>query len=73
MTSLIIDKNGNQIWYNKRGQYHRENGPAIIYTHGRYYWYVNGNMYHNNKSFREAASLSDEDMSIMILKYGDVK
>lgn len=28
----ISDGNGNEFWYNSNGEYHRENGPAIIYT-----------------------------------------
>ncbi len=32
-------------YYNDLGQYHREDGPAIIYPNGHKEWLING-MYH---------------------------
>ena len=29
-------------WYNKKGQLHREDGPAIIYSNGTKRWFING-------------------------------
>jgi hypothetical protein len=42
MTSHEIDQEGNQCWYNADDDFHREDGPAIICTDGRQYWYING-------------------------------
>lgn len=33
---------GNIYYYNKHRDYHREDGPAIMYTDGSKYWYQNG-------------------------------
>ena len=38
----IIDLDGDKFWYNDKGQYHREKGPAIIYQNGDKKWYLNG-------------------------------
>ena len=37
-----IDANGNKIWRNANGQYHRLDGPAVIKADGTKGWYVNG-------------------------------
>ena len=37
-----IDPLGNQVWRNKKGKYHRENGPAVICKDGTKEWYLNG-------------------------------
>ena len=34
-----IDKNGNTLYYNEQGQFHREDGPAVVWADGRKeYW-----------------------------------
>jgi hypothetical protein len=68
----IIWENGLQEWYNN-GVLHREDGPAVIYPDRYQGWCINGRRYYTNKEFQEAASLSDEDMLLMVLKYGNVK
>ena len=45
----------------------------VIDARGSKEWYVNGKRYITSKSFQEAAHISDEDMTAMILKYGNVK
>jgi hypothetical protein len=72
MTNPHIDESGNKFWY-FNGKNHRVDGPAIIWYDGEYWWYINGKRYLNNKSFQEAASLSDEDMTAIILKYGNIE
>jgi hypothetical protein len=95
MTNPVIDIHGNQFYYNGGNQYHRENGPAVIYADGTQYWYKNGRRhridgpavihasgytcwylddtgYIDNKSFQSVANLTDEDMTAIILKYGNV-
>ena len=36
------DPLGNQVWRNKKGKYHREDGPAVIDKDGTKKWYLNG-------------------------------
>lgn len=33
------------IHTNEKGQWHREDGPAIEYPNGRKFWYLNGDEY----------------------------
>jgi hypothetical protein len=42
MTNPKIDKYGNKIWLNSKGEYHRENGPAIEEHYGTKSWWQNG-------------------------------
>jgi len=45
----IIDKVGNQRWYNKADQLHRENDlPAVIYKNGSKEWWKNGKRHREN-------------------------
>lgn len=68
----VID-NEFQFWI-KNGMYHRIDGPALIYASddSGESWYIDGKNYGNNKEFQDAARLSDEDMAVLILKYGNV-
>ena len=34
-----------QIYTNDKGQYHREDGPAIIWSDGTQYWCINGKIH----------------------------
>jgi hypothetical protein len=38
----FVDRNGSKFWSNKEGQYHREDGPAIIAEDGDKWWYNKG-------------------------------
>jgi len=40
-----IDSYGNKLWKNKKGQYHREDGPAIESTDGYKQWVINGSLH----------------------------
>lgn len=72
-TKLEISEFGTKRWFNDKGQLHSKNGPAVIYSDGLQYWYVNDQRYYDNKSFQRAAKLTDEDMNMIVLKYGNVK
>jgi hypothetical protein len=63
---------GTELWY-INGKLHRTDGPAIYGNDRHQLWFIDDIRYYNNKSFQEAASLSDEDMIAIVLKYGDVK
>ena len=39
---VTVDKDGTTRWYNERGEYHRENGPAVEWSNGYKSWYING-------------------------------
>jgi hypothetical protein len=67
-----IHINGAYVWY-RNGKVHRTDGPAEMSPDNTLYWYVVDKKYFDNKSFQKAANLSDEDMTAMILKYGNVK
>jgi hypothetical protein len=72
MINSEVDRFGTQrLWVNEK--LHRTDGPAVTYADGTQYWYVSGFWYRDNKSFQEAANLSDEDMTAIILKYGNIK
>lgn len=51
---------------------HRLDGPAIIYNDGDMGWYINDNLYTSWKRFGEVAKLSEEQLSILVLKYGSM-
>jgi hypothetical protein len=61
-----------QQW-SKNGKLHRVTGPAIIDLRSHVEWYVDGICCSSNKEFQKLANLSDEDMLVMILKYGNVR
>jgi len=37
-----IDSDGSKFWTNRKGQYHRKNGPAVEYVNGDQLWFING-------------------------------
>ena len=41
----IITSNGTRKWTNTRGDLHRENGPAVLYSGGAKYWYQNNRLH----------------------------
>ena len=36
-----LDKNGDRLWINSEGEWHREDGPAIEWSYGCKYWVIN--------------------------------
>lgn len=61
--------NGGQEWY-QYGMLHRADGPAVIYADGGQEWWLNNKNYSNRKkNYQLDAKLSDEDMTILLLKY----
>jgi len=41
----VIDEYGTKHWYNDRGEFHREDGPAVEYASGNKEWWINGNLH----------------------------
>jgi len=58
-------------WYNY-GQIHRLDGPAIEWRNGGMSWFINGYEYANFKDFQSAGGLSDSDMMVLRLRYGEI-
>lgn len=54
--------------------WHRIDGPACInhHTSDISYW-INDEKYENAKKYQKAANLSDEEITLIILKYGGFK
>jgi hypothetical protein len=42
-SKCTINNNGDKIWRNEMGEFHREDGPAIEYANGNKEWYRDGN------------------------------
>jgi len=40
--TIRIHDTGTREYFNKTGQYHREDGPACEYADGSKFWYING-------------------------------
>ncbi len=74
MTNPVISHAGTRRWYKGHtNKFHRIDGPAVRYTDGWVEWWVDGNLYKTNESYQCATGISDEDMTIMTLKYGNVR
>jgi hypothetical protein len=83
-----IDVHGNYFWVDDNNKYHRLDGPAVIvhmnpldwaYSmyvfDGIYFgnnWVIHGVRYTNFKDFQQAGGLSDEEMMVLRLKYGEI-
>jgi hypothetical protein len=42
MDNPEISANGTKRWFNSNGEYHRDDGPAVIYADGDKAWYQHG-------------------------------
>ena len=56
--------------YFKNGVLHRLDGPAVAYSSGLEFWWVNGVHVEFPREFRRVSGLGDQDMLVLILKYG---
>jgi hypothetical protein len=64
-----IDTYGDIAWYNKAGQYHRVDGPAVIFADGDVRWLLND----KNYSFADwliKLNKTDETKMMLRLQYG---
>lgn len=52
--------------------WHRIDGPAVIYD-GLTIWAVNDKIMNSNKQYQDITGLTDEEMTILVLKYGWVR
>ncbi len=68
----VIHANGTKEWY-INGNRHREDGPAVIHAIGTKEWWVNGIQYHLIKDYKPHCTVSDEELFMLILKYGGLR
>jgi hypothetical protein len=67
----IIHRCGTkEYWVNGRG--HRIGGPAVEWDDGGYSWYIRGKLCKSFKEYQKKTKLSDNEITILILKYGDI-
>ena len=66
----LTHKNGARQWINY-GLFHRLDGPAWEGADGNVVWWVNGHRYYTFNSFQLAAGLSEDQITILKLKYGN--
>lgn len=45
MSKVIVTVNGDKLWHNEKGQFHRKDGPAVELKNGTKHWYLNGKEY----------------------------
>lgn len=55
-----FDDNGNEFYLDDADDYHRDDGPAIIYFTGEREWYQHGNLDREDGPAREHADGSEE-------------
>jgi hypothetical protein len=55
---MYKNKYGNKVWRNSRGEIHRVDGPAVIYSNGEKEWVINNIVYATKEGWFDA--LSDE-------------
>lgn len=68
----IINPGVCEAWC-RYGKYHRTDGPAIIYSSGKVMWFINGRSICSSEEFRRRAKLTNDDMLILTLKYGEIE
>tara|TARA_B110000259_G_C13736950_1_gene290881 strand:+ start:262 stop:537 length:276 start_codon:yes stop_codon:yes gene_type:complete len=66
-----IDEDGEHLWFDAAGEYHREDGPAIIYDDGSgdIYWYINGTKYDLFDEWLKLSPIADEQKMMLRLRY----
>ena len=69
MANSTIDIHGNNVWRNAVGNFHRDDGPAVIYTDGTKCWCLNGETMTFNRWLDEV-DITDEAKVMMKLNYG---
>jgi hypothetical protein len=63
-----LNKNGTIHWFNEAGQNHRDDGPSIIKSDGKIYWYIKGYVYSFTRWLPES-NASDETKMMLRLQY----
>jgi len=58
------------VWYNEKGGYHREDGPAVRYASGKIDWYLNDDVNYSFDEWCIKLNKSDEEKMLLRLQYG---
>jgi len=69
---VIVNNEGTIHWYNKEGQRHREDGPAIECVNGTKAWYNNGKQHREDGPAVEYAN-GDKSWYLDDVKYTEEK
>lgn len=68
MIAMTVMKDGSKIWH-KRGDAHREDGPAIEWADGHVSWYLNNHKL-NFEEWLQLVNITPEEKTLLMLKYG---
>lgn len=66
----VVWEDGFQGW-SKHGKIHRADGPALIDPDCGVSWFIEDKEIFSRKLYQELSGLSDADMMMLVLKYGD--
>jgi hypothetical protein len=61
------------IYQDEHGSLHRTDGPAIEWETGEYTWYVRGIRMTSLLDVIQLTNMSDDELTIMILRYGQIE
>lgn len=67
----VIYPNGLKQYYEK-DVLHRVDGPAEIMSNGKFNWYIKGLYVRSSYIFQRMTGISDEELMLLILKYGEI-
>lgn len=67
-----ITFSGTECWY-LNGERHRVGGPAVTRPDGTMSWWVKGTRAKSALEYQQLTKLSNEEIMVLILKYGDIK
>ena len=56
-------------WFNLNGEHHREDGPAVEYTNGDKYWFINGKLLTETEFNQRTESCNNKIVEIDGKKY----
>lgn len=68
----IVHPDGSKYWMNQ-GLFHREDGPAIMRSNLTCSWYINGIKITSTDMFLRISKCSEEHVSWLLLKYGNIE
>ena len=68
----IVQKDGFQAWF-MHGQCHRIDGPAITRADGTVWWWLYDSPVSSPFQFQRASGCTDEELAMLILKYGNIR
>jgi hypothetical protein len=63
-----INSYGDITWYNEAGKYHREDGPAVLYSEGVVGWNIHG-LPMTFRKWLTKSTASDEHKMLLRLRY----